>query len=169
MSQGGATTQFAVYLNGKSLIGMAEVKLPTIKKMQIELNGAGLIGPIKLTSPSQIEAMETEFKFNSLSEHGFNLWQQSSGFLELKAYIVEVDGSTQIMDEKGYRVILKGSCNEFDLGTIKPAELVNPTIKYDTTALEIFREGKSLLKIDKLAGIFEQFGVSLIKNLLNIN
>lgn len=165
---GGQTDQMGVYLNGATLIGIAEVKLPEVKGKQITLGAAGLLGDITIDSPSQIEAMETEFKFNSVNESVFNLWSAKGSLVELKAFINDIDGVSHAVDQTGYRVSLKGKASAVDLGTLKPAELMNTTVKFNTTFIEVRKEGKSLLKIDKINSIFEQFGISLIKSLASI-
>lgn len=164
---GGQVTQMGVYLDGGTLIGIAEVKLPTVKQKQITLSGGGLMGEITLDSPSQIEAMETELKFNNVGRSIVNLWSSKGGLLELKAYISGV-GANHVVDDDGNRITIKGKASELDLGTLKPSELVSPTVKYNTTFFEWRQNGQSILKIDKINGIFEQFGVPLIKNLLSI-
>lgn len=165
---GGQTTQMGVFLNGTTLIGIAEVVLPTIKGKQITLAAAGLLGELQLDSPSQIEVMETEFKFNSVNESVVNLWSAKGALVELKAFINGVDGVSHAVDEYGYRATLRGKASELGLGTLKPAELMNTSVKFNTTFFELRKEGKSLLKIDKINGIFEEFGISLIKSLASI-
>lgn len=164
----GQVTRFGVYTNdGVTLIGLAEVKLPEIKRKAVTLGGAGILGEIELPSPTQIESMETELKFNSLNPDGLKLWSINGGPLTLRSFINELDGNHRII-EGGWRVALKGNTTSVDLGTVKQDELTNTTVKYSTTFLEIFYEGKSLLKIDKINGIVEQLGISLIKNLMDI-
>lgn len=165
---GGETGTFMVYINGKDLIGVAEVKLPEIKFKTTTVGGAGLLGDIELVNKYAVESMEAELKFNTITAESFTFMDLGNKLIELKAVIVEADGSTHAVGSSGLRVNLKGDAKSVDLGTIKISELLNTAFKMEVTFIEVFKDGKSLYKVDKFNSILEQLGKSLIKKLADL-
>ncbi len=165
---GGETGTFMAYLDGKELIGTCEVKLPEIKFKTTTVDGAGLLGEVELRNPYAIESMEAEIKFNTIADNGFSLMNLNGKLLELKAAIIEADGSTHAIGASGLRVVMRGEAKSVDLGTIKTSELLNTSFKHEITFIEVFKDGKSLYKVDKFNKIITALGITLVKKLTDL-
>lgn len=165
---GGQTGDFAIYVDGDNLLGIAEVKLPEVKFKTQTINGGGIVGDIEFTNHYAVESLEAEVKFNTVSAPAFKLMDLSGKLLEMKAAIIEADGTTHILSQTGFRVAMKGQSKSVDLGTVKLNELLGTSFKFEATYLECWLNGQSLYKVDKFNGIVEQMGVSLIKKLSDL-
>ncbi len=162
---GGQTGIFMIYLDGKDLIGSAEVKLPEVKQKTSTIGGAGIMGEIEFTNPFSIESMEVEFKFNTITDRTFDLIGMSGKLIEMKSKVIERDPITHAQVTSDLRVNMKGNHKSVDLGTIKIDEVLNTSFKMEATYLEVFRNGKQIFKVDKLNAIFELLGKSIISKL----
>ena len=162
---GGQTGDFMIYLDGKDLIGVAECVLPELKFKTATLSGAGILGDINYRNKY---ALELECKFNTITDDSLNLMDISGKLLELKAAIIEADGSTHAIGQSGLRAVMRGETISGSLGTVKINEFLNSSFKMEITACEVFKGGKQLYKVDKFAGIIEQFGSSMLKKLTEL-
>lgn len=165
---GGQTGTFMMYLDGKDLIGVAEVKLPEIKYKTTTIGGSGILGEIEFTNPYSIESLEVEIKFNTITDNTFDLMSMSGKLVEMKAAIIEADGYTHALGSTGLRANMRGNAKSIDLGTIKKDDLLNTAFKMEATFIEVFKGGNQLYKVDKLNGILEAAGKALIKKLSDL-
>jgi len=165
---GGQTGTFMLYLDGKDLLGVAEVKLPEIKYKTTTIGGSGILGDIEFINPYSIESLETEIKFNTITNNTFDLLSMSGKLIEMKAAVIEADGTTHAIGEDGLRANMRGNAKGIDLGTIKKDDLLNTSFKMENTFVEVFKGGNQLYKVDKLNGILEAAGKALIKKLSDL-
>lgn len=165
---GGQTGTFMLYLDGKDLLGVAECKLPEIKFKTQSIGGSGVLGEIEFTNPYSVESLEVEIKFNTITDRTFDLMDLSGKLVEMKSAIIEADGTTQSFGPTGLRVNMRGSAKSIDLGTIKKDDLLNTSFKMEATFIEVFRGSQQLYKVDKLNGILEALGKSLIRGLSDL-
>jgi P2 family phage contractile tail tube protein len=165
---GGQTGTFMLYLDGKDLLGVAEVKLPEIKYKTTTIGGSGILGDIEFINPYSIESLETEIKFNTITNNTFDLLSMSGKLIEMKAAVIEADGTTHAIGVDGLRANMRGNAKGIDLGTIKKDDLLNTSFKMENTFVEVFKGGNQLYKVDKLNGILEAAGKALIKKLSDL-
>lgn len=162
---GGQTGDFMIYLDGKDLLGVAECVLPELKFKTATISGGGIMGDINFRNKYALEPLELECKFNTITDDSFRLMDISGKLLELRAAIIEADGSIHSVGASGLRAVMRGETISGSLGTVKVNELLNSSFKMEITACEVFKAGKQLYKVDKFAGILEQAGISMLKKL----
>lgn len=161
--QGGQTQRFAVYIDGYDLIGVAEFTPPEFVQKTITLSGSGILGEIELPAPGLYEKLEAEIKFTSISQPAFKLINLNGKLLEFKAIVNGLETTTHAVDSQGLYFAVRGTNKSFSIGTIKVGELIDTSFKMELTAIDARLNGEKLFKIDKLNGVFDQLGISVIK------
>lgn len=162
---GNATQQFRVEADGYNLLGVAEVKLGSINFQSSDMEGAGIVGKIAQSLLGYTESIEVEVTFNTISQPAFNLLDISGKLIEFKSEVAGFDTSTGGADSQGVRIAVRGTTKGLDLGTLKLGDAMKVPFKLEASYIEIWSNGKSVLKIDKFNGIFLAAGKALIKKL----
>lgn len=156
-------TDYNAYLDGTKMIGVAaSVTLPEIKMKTSTTSGAGINGEIDSPTIGQFEGMEQEIQFNTLYSSAMDMLSPlSTVHLTLRA-------AQQVYDKsggynfKGLRVVERGRVKSFNPGKIEKGESMEATVTLELTYIMIEVDGKQLLEIDKLNGVYKVNGVDML-------
>lgn len=163
--QGGATRQFKVQVDGYNLLGIAEVKLPDINFKTMDLEGAGIMGTISQAIFGNVDSLEVEVTFNTISAPAFKLLDISGKLIEFKSEIVGFETTTHGATGEFMRIALRGTTKGLSLGSLKIGDMMKIPFKLEATYLELWMNGEQCYKIDKFNSIFEVAGKALFKKL----
>lgn len=155
---------FNTYLDGNKMIGVgASVTLPEFNMKTSTVTGAGINGEIDSPNIGQFEAMEQELQFATLySSAADMLSPMSTVNLTLRA-------AQQIYDKtggyafKGLRVVEQGRVKSFNPGKVEKGESMEATIKLELTYIMIEVDGKQLVEVDKLNGVYKVLGKDMLE------
>ena len=110
----------------------------------------------------QFESMEQEIQFNTLYSSAMDMLSPLSTVnLTLRA-------SQQVYDKqggynfKGLRVVEIGRVKKFNPGKVEKGEAMEATVTLELTYLMIEVDGKQLLEVDKLNGIYKVNGTDML-------
>lgn len=163
MQNSAQTKGFQVYLGGNRLIGVAEVKLPTLKFMSEKVSGADVLGEAEIPLIGITESMEVEIKFNSVVSSMLSLIDITGSLLEFRGSILGRDSNTGELSEKGIRIVTKSPIKEIDLGSLATNKLMDSSSKLEIIYLKIEIDGAMALEIDKFNGVFNILGNDMLK------
>lgn len=154
---------YNVYQDGSKLVGMGtETELPTVKMKTSTVEGSGVGGEIDSPTIGQFESMEMKVKFNTLYSSAVDLMNP------LEAINLTLRGAQQVYDKtggyvfKGLRVVIGGRVKEFNPGTVKKGDGMDAEVTVELTYYMIEVDGKQVLEIDKLNGIYRVNGKDML-------
>lgn len=143
------------YVDGNIMIGVAaSVTLPTVKMKSSTTSGMGIAGEIDSPTIGQFESMEQEVQFNTLYSSCAEMLSP------LKTVNLTFRAAQQVYDKnggytfKGLRVVEMGRVKSFEPGKIEKGESMEAKVTIELTYLLVENDGKKLMEIDKLNGVY---------------
>lgn len=164
MLNSGQTKGFQVYKDGNKLVGVAEVKLPTLKFMSEKISGADVLGEVEMPLSGITESIEVEIKFNSVLSSLLTLVDISGSLLECRGSIIARESNTGALVEKSIRIVMQPATKEIDIGSLATNKLMDSNSKLEVIYLKIEIDGSTALEIDKFNSIFTILGKDLLKD-----
>lgn len=160
---------FNVYLDGNKMIGAgASITLPEINMKTSTITGAGINGEVDSPTIGQFEAMEQEIQFNTLYSSAVDMLSPASSVnLTIRA-AQQVYDKTGGYTFKGLRVVEIGRVKKFNPGKVEKGESMEATVTLELTYLMIEVDGKQLVKIDKLNGVYRVNGKNMLAAIENL-
>lgn len=157
------TNDYNVYKDGNKLAGLAEeLELPGVKMKTSTISGLGVGGEIDSPTIGQFESMEAKVKFTVLYSSAIDLMEP------LNTVTLTVRAAQQVYDKtggyafKGLRVVIGGRVKEFNPGSLKKGDAMDAEVTIEQTYYMIEVDGKQVLEIDKLNGIYRVNGKDML-------
>lgn len=143
------------YLDGNKMIGVAaSVDLPEINMKTSTVQGMGINGEIDSPTIGLFESMEQNVQFNTLYSSAADMLSP------LKTVNLTFRAAQQVYDKtggynfKGLRVVETGRVKKFKPGKIEKGESMEAEVTLELTYILIENDGKKLVEIDKLNGVY---------------
>ena len=156
---------FNVYdYNSNKLVGVSgEVSLAEIAMTTATISGAGLLGDMDMPVIGQIGAIEQTIPFNTISTNIFTHFKlNKSVSIVLRGDIQSVDSSTGKYKHSALRLSYRGYVKKITPGKVKAADTMGASVTMELTYMHIQLDGETVLKFDKLNGVFEVDGEDLL-------
>lgn len=141
------------------------VTLPSVEMLTDTIKGSGIIGEIDVPTLGQIGSMETELSIRVTNEQYGTL---------ISANELEYRWSTDLLDPsngKGglvaHKAFLKVIVKKFDEGKLESGAAQDGSVSYEVIAYKRIINGKEILNIDKLNGIYAINGVNQLADLMS--
>lgn len=153
---------FMCYDEGREMIGVADVTLPTLSYMTDTVKGAGIPGEMDIPSVGNFQSMTTTINWTSLVEDNIV-------FVAPNTYHFDFRGSLQVyMDSIGefssqaIKVVMRCIPKTFTLGNFDTATKMGTSGEYEVIYLKISIDGKDYVEIDKFAYISKINGIDYL-------
>lgn len=152
---------FNVYLGdgGTRLIGTANVELPEIKQLTVEVSQAGMGGPINQPIIGQTEAMQVTINGDVATREQL---RQATPDRQM----ITVRGAVQVWNERTGRdeiqnltVVMRGCNSSVKIGTAERGSKMSPGLTYELDYIKVILNNEDLIEHDKLANIYRVGGV----------
>ena len=154
---------YNAYLDGSKMIGVAaSATLPPVKMKTNTISGAGIGGEIDSPTIGQFESMEQEVQFNVLYSSAVDVLSPLSTVNLTFRAAQQVYDKTGGYAFKGLRVVEMGRVKAFDPGKIEKGECMDAKATLELTYLMIENDGKQLMEVDKLNGVYRVNGVDML-------
>ena len=146
-----------LFNEGQSYLGIiAELTPPKITHATEDWRGGGMLGPVKIDNG--LEAMEVEYTLGGYSSQIVS----QSGQLAIDGTLVRAVGAFQ-SDQYGavdqVELVMIGRQTERDPGNWKPGDDTEIKVKHALTYYKEIVNGRDLIEIDMIAGIYIVDGV----------
>ena len=143
-----------VYIDGTSTHGQStEITLPNIQASKSEYKALGMVGTLKLFNG--FESLEATIKWSSPNNQVKIAMADPRTAVSLMVRStrdVYLDGSLD--SEQPVVVYLKGTCNNYGLGSLKAKEDTETETKIDLTYIKEVVNGQELVELDIANNIF---------------
>lgn len=159
---------FRVYNKGDAYQGVAgEVSMPEISAMTATISGAGMLGEYETNVIGMFSNINQEIPFRMINEEFFDLIKSNEqAELTLRASIQNVNRETGgAISTQGMRVVLRGRCTNFKMGTLKQGNLMDASVTLSLTYLLIEMGGESKFELDKLNSVYKVNGKDLYEEI----
>lgn len=156
---------FNVYNGGNKLIGLSgEISLPDFQSLTETISGSGILGEFETTVAGMFSSMEMEIPFRILDDDIFSFMDPTKSVnLTLRASEQYTVKSTAAVDYKGLRVVIRGRKKNFKPGTVKNGAQMGASITTEILYILIELNGKKMIELDKLNGVYIVNGVDLLR------
>jgi len=154
---------FNLYTQGNRMLGISdEVTLPDFEALSETISGAGILGEIDDPTVGHFGSMEQEVPFRVLDEDAVGLMDPTAPVnitLRAAQQVSTVDGAVTF---KPMRVVMRGKNKSLSLGSVKQATAMSTSISMELTYILIELNGKPMVELDKLNGVFKIKGVDIM-------
>ena len=158
-------SNFNVYLAGIKLLGVVDVTLPSLEGMSEEVKGAGIMGSFETATTGHFGSLTTTINFRLPTPEANILYQPQAHVLEFRAAIGNFNGNSGAMEQKGYRVAMRATPKNPDLGKMEVATAMDNSIEMEVLYLQVFYEGVETLLVDKPNFIYRVNGKDFAKDI----
>ncbi|MGN1126381.1 MAG: phage major tail tube protein [Ruminococcus sp.] len=139
----------------EKLVGITDtVNLPDFKTITASVSGAGIPGSIDMPVVGQFEAMPMDIPFRTISKNMLNFVKGGTCALRLRGAIQESDDSTGQIKASRMVVGIKGTVTKIAPGEVKVANGTNSSVGIEVTYIKISIDGKDVIELNKLTGLF---------------
>lgn len=157
--------RFNIYKSGKELIGVAgELNLPEVSNLTDTMEGAGTGGNMDVPVIGLIEDMEMEISFMSLCNDIFSIMDPTEATdLTLNGAIQGTDAGTGAVGYVPVSISIRGVMKKFAPGSMKSGAKMSSSVTLGLSYYKIVMEGKTMLEIDRLNGVFVINGKDILE------
>ena len=140
-----------------------DVTLPSIEKLTDTLKGSGIGGEIDVPTYGQLSSMETEISIR-VSNDKFGMLLTANQ-LEYRWVTDAIDLSTGKVRPIPNKAFLTVMNKKGDEGKLEPGASQDGSVSFEVIAYKRICDGKEILNIDKLNGVFSVNGKNLFEDI----
>lgn len=140
---------FKAYNEAQSLIGVADVELPSLEAMTETVSGAGIAGEVDSPVLGHYASMTTRINFRTITGDALDLAAQL-------AHQIEFRGSQQVYDAgngqyktQPVRVVMKCVPKNVELGNFTVGSPTETGNEFEVNYIKISLDGQTKVEIDK--------------------
>lgn len=163
---GNKVISYSVYvrINGKAtkIADTTSVELPSIEFLTDTIKGSGIVGEIDVPSYYQPGSMALSLSLRVTSEQLATLLVAKE--IEIRWASDSIDTSNMKTGINANKAFIKGPVKKFEEGKLESGSAQDASFEYEAIAYKRIINGKEVLNIDKLNGIFSVNGSNLLKN-----
>lgn len=150
----------AIYVDGKTWLGVAEVNLPDIQHKVTEFKVFGVSGGMDAPLIGHIDKIKIAIKFKSVDKEAWKTIYDSSKspLLDIRAVVQEYNAATGMMEYFDIKVIAKGFFHKLKPLGFKQGSDETSDAEYEAHYLKIDIGGEEILEIDKFNYIYKVAG-----------
>ena len=156
------TIQYSVYdrTSGKAkyVDDTATYKRPELAMLSDGVTGAGIMGEIDLPTLGQLDSMEIELTLNKTNASAVELFSPGAHTIETRWATNVLNSSTGASSVQANKEIVRYVPKALDLGEIENNETNEGTLVGEVLTYQYIVDGKTLIQVDKLNGVFKVNG-----------
>lgn len=142
-------TAFAVYKDGNTLMGIADVELPNLEYMTETIKGAGIAGEIEESIVGHFSAMSITVNFRTVTDSLTALSAPKYHMLEFRGSIQSQNPGTGEFKTGKLKVVTKAMPKSTQLGKLAMGSPMDSSFEGGVSYIKVMLDGKILFEIDK--------------------
>ena len=147
------------YLNGGKLLGMADLVMPNIELLIMELAGAGITGAIEVPVEGHVRPMTATVNFKVPSAQQFQMLGYLAQGVTFRAALQIYDAASGAPVIVPFSCLMRGKPKVLNLGTLKPGEQAGGSNDIAVSYLKVFLNGVEMCEIDPMNGVCRIAGI----------
>lgn len=161
------TIDFSVYVrdsgSADKIGNTTDITLPSIEKITDTIKGSGILGEIDMPTLGQLSSMETEISVRVSDEKFATLAAASN--LEYRwvtdAYNTS-NGKARVVANKAFLTVANKKADE---GKIESGASQDGSVSFEVIAYKRICDGKEIINVDKLNGIYKINGKDMFSDI----
>lgn len=158
---------YTVYVreNGKGtkMGDTTSLTLPSIERITDTIKGSGIVGEIDLPTYGQIGSMETEISIRVSNDQLGTL--ASATELEYRWVTDVIDTKTGKVKVQAHKAFLTVTNKKLEEGKVESGAAQDGSLAYEVLAYKRIIDGKEVINIDKLNGIYSINGKNMLDDI----
>lgn len=151
-------TDYAVFLNGRQKLGIADVTLPNIKFMSDTIKGAGISGEVDMPTMGMTCSMELTITWRVINSDLTELMAPRAHDLELRGAQAHYDSATGEIHQLPVVVKVRVIPKTLELGKFDTSATVGSSNAMECVYIKVTYDGETKIEIDKFARVFNVGG-----------
>ncbi len=139
-----------VYLEGRELVGVADVELPKVEFDSESLKGFGIAGEVDVPNPAAIKPMETKLKFRTVTDQFTKLSAPQTTEIEILGSIQDVAPDKTIKTRQ-IRAFMKVAPKGASPGKLEQSKPMDSELTLSVFAYKLEVDGRMLIEVDPIA------------------
>jgi phage tail tube protein FII len=162
-------TNYSIFLQGKRLIGLADVTLPHIENLSDALKGSGLFGEIDMPIQAHFKPFSVTLKWLTIVDDAVFATIQDGAQLDAWVANQHHDSGTNKIVHVGWRFIMGTAPKGFNLGKLEIGTKGEGESEYELISLRAIRNDQIMFELDKENAVCRWWnGFKLIDNAARI-
>ncbi|MFJ1230860.1 phage major tail tube protein [Yersinia proxima] len=141
---------FRGYREGKYVIGIADVTLPSIEAITETLSGSGIAGELETPVLGHFKSMTVSIKWRTITKESIVLGSQESHQVTFRGAMQLYDAGTGKYKTSAVVVEMKIIPKKISLGNLQPAKPTEGENEFEVIYIKLSIDGDEVLEIDKL-------------------
>ncbi|OPG98426.1 hypothetical protein B2I21_08735 [Chryseobacterium mucoviscidosis] len=151
---------YAVYKKGtNTLLGNADVTLPSFEAMTTETSGAGIMGSLEIPTPGQYASLTLALAWNTISADAAAMMAAGVVELEIRGAQQSFDSASQQIIYEPLKIVFRGMGKAFESGTLTKNEGTGTSTEMELLYYKKFVNNKEIFEVDKMNYTFKVNGV----------
>jgi len=149
---------YMVYLEGKTLLGTANIELPSLDTLTEKVKGAGIAGEVEAPVIGHYDILTLGIQWRTITAAAIAL-------IAPVAHALDFRGSQQVYDSAAgtystvpVKVIVRAMAKKMSLGKLVVAGQTDTKNEFEISYIKIYIDGNEVLELDKYNFIFKVMG-----------
>lgn len=153
---------FAVYLEGRDLLGVAEGALPNLEFMSSEVKGAGIAGTLDSLVLGHLNSLTMTLTWRTTTDDFIKLAAHRAHELDLYVAQQNYNAGFGEYDVGSLHVFLKATPKRANLGNLVVGDGSGSETELEISYLKLELDGKERIEVDKFNYIYKVDGVDYL-------
>lgn len=154
---------FRVYLDGTSLLGIAEGSFPNGDMMTSEVKGAGIAGVIDSPTLGHMNSLTVELNWRNITADFVKLLEPQAHALDLYAEHQDFDAGRGEYKTRSIHVYLKAITKNYDIGKLVVGESSESQTTLEVYYMKLYIDGKEQIELDKYNYVYKINGYDYLQ------
>lgn len=156
-------TNYSVFLQGRRLIGCADITLPKLENLSDTLKGSGIFGEIDMPVQAHFKSYTALIKWITIVDDAIFATIQDGAQLDCWAAHQLHDSGTNKIIHQGWRYIMGTAPKSLNFGKLEVGTKGEGESEYELISLRVLRNDQIMLEVDKENAVSRQFnGITLV-------
>ncbi len=158
------SNNFRVYLDGTTLLGIAEGNFPNGELMTSEVKGAGIAGTIDSPTLGHMGSITCEFTWRNVTKSFFLITEPKAHSLDLYAEHQDFDAGRGEYKTRSIHVFLKAITKQYDLGKLVVGDSSETQTTHEVYYMKVYVDGVAKMEVDKYNFVYKINGYDYLSN-----
>lgn len=153
---------FMVYLDGDTLLGTANIDLPSLDALIEKVKGAGIAGEVEASVIGHYDILTLGISWRTITANAIALVAPKAHALDFRGSQQTYDTSAGTYGSVPVKIIVRATPKKTALGKMVVAGQTDTKNEFEVTYIKIYIDGNEVLELDKYNFIFSVNGVDYL-------
>ena len=140
---------FAIYNEGREMLGVGDITLPSLDPMTDSVSGAGIAGEVDSPVIGHFKSMSVGIKFRTITGNVTSLAAPKAHHIDMRGSIQMYDSGTGVYVPTPVKVVCKAIPKKTSLGKMAVGKAQDSENEFEVVYLKLTLAGEDKWEIDK--------------------